>query len=146
MATSKLEIACELLNDALELYYSKESFFSAIQLAGAAEELLGRHLELISQKSAFKSEVTDFIDLLNAVAPPSGTWHKKEMVNFVNNAKNHTKHMDPGSEIAVDFDPRLEAREILERAVSDYYHLISFSTLAETPLIRRFNQDRGVQA
>ena len=146
MATSKLEIACELLNDALELYYSKESFFSAIQLAGAAEELLGRHLELIGQKSAFKSEVTDFVDLLNAVAPPSGTWHKKEMVNFVNNAKNHTKHMDPGSETTVDFDSHLEAREILERAVSDYYQLIAFSTLTETPLIRRFNQDHGVQA
>ena len=146
MATFKLEIACELLNDALELYYSKESYFSAIQLAGAAEELLGRHLQLIGEKSAFKSEITDFVDLLNAVAPTSGTWHKKEMVNFVNNAKNHTKHMDPGSETAVAFDPCLEAREILERAVSDYYHLIAFSTLVETPLIRRFNQDRGVQA
>ena len=76
MATSKLDISCELLNDALELYYSKKSYFSAIHFGGAAEELLSRHLELIGKKSAFKSEVTDFVDLVNAVDPASGSWRR----------------------------------------------------------------------
>ena len=41
---SKIQIACEYLELAMKLFLSERDLFSAIHLAGAAEEILGQHL------------------------------------------------------------------------------------------------------
>ena len=41
---SKLDIAREYLDAAIEAFLARRSFFCAIHLAAAAEELLGAHL------------------------------------------------------------------------------------------------------
>ena len=40
----KLSIACEYLDMAMQLYIEERNYFCAIHLAGAAEELFGKHL------------------------------------------------------------------------------------------------------
>jgi len=51
----KLEVAIELLHAALHHYYVDERYFAAVQCAGAAEELLGKYVELEGGESAFES-------------------------------------------------------------------------------------------
>ena len=54
-ATSKLDIATELLDRALRLYYERDSYFAALHLAGAAQELLGAHVRTHGGISSFQS-------------------------------------------------------------------------------------------
>jgi len=65
----------------------------------------------------------------------------KEMEGLLNHAKNRTKHMDSTEDSVVTFDPAEQAHDLLDRAVSDFYHLMQYCPLAETPLIARFNRE-----
>lgn len=56
----------------------------------------------------------------------------------MNHAKNATKHMSPENDHVVMFDARSEARELLDRAVSNYFRSMVDYDLEETELIRRF--------
>ncbi|HZX76345.1 hypothetical protein [Lysobacter sp.] len=139
MAVEKLTVACEFLEQALRLYY--ESYhFSAIHLAGAAEELLGAHLTLLGQSSTFHSYRTAGVELANALGSGSPVT-RKDMEGLLNHAKNRSKHMDLAEDNFITFDPAEEARELLDRAVSDYYHLMQYCQLPETPLVARFNRE-----
>ena len=137
VAVDKLTVACELLEQALRLYY-ENSYFATIHLAGAAEELLGAHLAAIGKSSSFDNFRTAGVELVNSFreGPPIT---RKDMEGLLNHAKNRTKHMDSTGDSVITFDPAEEARELLDRAVSDYYHLMQYCSLTETPLIARFN-------
>lgn len=45
MRVSKLTIAAEYLNTAIELYFRGDAYFSALHLAGAAQELFSKFVE-----------------------------------------------------------------------------------------------------
>jgi len=51
----KLNIACELLDRSLRLYYSGDSYFACLHLAGAAEEILGVYVEKAGAESSFEN-------------------------------------------------------------------------------------------
>jgi hypothetical protein len=137
MTVEKLTVACEFLEQALRLYY-ESSYFSAIHLAGAAEELLGAHLTLLGKESTFHNYRTVGVALANSFGdgPPIT---RRDMETLLNHAKNRSKHMDSLEDGVITFDPAEAAHELLDRAVSDYYHLMQYCPLAETPLIARFN-------
>jgi hypothetical protein len=59
----------------------------------------------------------------------------------MNHAKNATKHMDDGDDDRVYFNVEFEARERLDLAVMNYYILMQFLPLRETPLLQRFNSE-----
>lgn len=139
VAADKLTVACELLDQALRLYYER-LYFSAIHLAGAAEELLGAHLTAIGKSSTFHNFRTAGVELANSFGEGAPIT-RKEMEGLLNHAKNHTKHMDSAGDSVITFDPVEEARELLDRAVSDYYHLMQYSSLTETPLVAKFNRE-----
>jgi hypothetical protein len=135
----KLDIACELLDRALRLYYEGDSFFASLHLAGAAEEVLGVYAEKCGTPSSFNS----FRSAAAKLAKVMGDAKNEEaamrvMGELMNRAKNQTKH----GHGAVAFDAREEAKDVLDRAVSNYYVLINYiPALRETPLIGRFNNE-----
>jgi hypothetical protein len=136
LPVEKLTIACELLEQALRLYYER-FFFSSLHLAGAAEELLGAHLTFLGKTSTFHSLRTAGVELANTLGNGEQITRRR-MEYMLNHAKNRTKHMDSDEDSVITFNPAEEARDLLERAVSDYYHLMRYYPLVETPLLARF--------
>lgn len=138
--TPKLVIACELLDRALRLYFEGGSDFAVIHLAGAAEELLARHVERIGQESAFWSLQRGAVRLSKYFNEDGSESSPKAIARVLNHAKNATKHMYAKDDDHVHFDARADAHDLLDRAVSNYYQAMTEYELDETPLIQRFNQ------
>jgi hypothetical protein len=86
---SKLEIAHEYLDAAIEFFLARTNFFCAIHLAAAAEEVFGAHLpgsQRIST-SAWKAE--------RALKSETGRVPTdKEARKSVNKWKNEVKHIE----------------------------------------------------
>jgi hypothetical protein len=133
----KLNVASELLHQALRLYYEGGAFFSSLHLAGAAEEVLGKYVELSGGVSAFKSLQTGAVKLSAILSPDKSPSNPKGIANIINHAKNNTKH----GHGEVNFDPKMQAHDLLDRAVTNYYFLMSHYELEETELVRRFNHE-----
>jgi len=133
----KLNVASELLHQALRLYYEGEAYFSSINLAGAAEEVLGKYVELSGGVSAFKSLQSGAVKLSALLSPDKSPSDSKDIANLMNHAKNNTKH----GHGEINFDPKKQACDLLDRAVTNYYFLMSHYELKETDLIRRFNHE-----
>ena len=53
-------------------------------------------------------------------------------------ARNRIKHIDPVGDDDVKFDAQLQAKEMLDRAVTDYYHLMNYMPFEESIALRRF--------
>ena len=104
IAVSKLEIASEYLDAAIEFFLARTNYFCAIHLSAAAEELFGAHLpedERISTlawraEKALMSETGSVP--LDAVARKS-----------VNEWKNDVKHMDDGTSPTITINPAFAA-------------------------------------
>ena len=138
LPTEKLQVAVELLDRALRMYYEGNSYFAALHLAGGAEEVLGAYVERSGGESSFKSLQRGAVRIskfLNGGEESSS----QDIALVMNHAKNRTKHMNSEGDDHVFFDPKIEARDLLDRAVSNYYALMSFHELPETELVRRFN-------
>ena len=123
MTISKRTIAAEYLTRAIELYFRGDSYFSAIHLAGAAQELLGKFVERTGADSAHTSLVKGAVRIskyLNEDGEPST---EKKIRALINHAKNRVKHMDDEGDDVIDFDARAQAKELLDLAVSEFYHL-----------------------
>ena len=139
MATvDRLVVACELLDRSLRFYYEGDSNFASLNLAGAAEEILGAYAEKHGVQSAFSSMKVGGAALLRYLDPETGNRAEKEMGDLMNRAKNQTKH----GHGPVSYNAEQEAKELLDRAVSNYYFLMNYyPELKETELIRRFNRE-----
>lgn len=140
MSVTKVAVACELLEESLRLYYQGEAYFAALHLAGTADELFAAYLKGHGQTSSFADWCTDGVRAINHLQPADPI-ASKDMALMLNNAKNRTKHMDSMSDSQITFDPRVEAHELLDRAVEDFYRLSSLIPLVETDLIKRFNRE-----
>lgn len=124
MATiSKLTIAAEFLTRAIELYFRGDSYFSALHLAGASQELLGKFVERTGAISAHTSLVEGavrFSAVLHEGGVPSTD---KQMRAVINYAKNRVKHLDDVGDDVIEFDAQAQARDMLDLAVSEFYQL-----------------------
>jgi len=137
---NKIEIAKELLDSALYHYYDSQQYFASIHCAGAAEEILGRYIESHGGEPAFEKQNEDLrkiSKILNDIESP-----KKDITYVMNYAKNKTKHMDKEDDEILVLDPKLEAEDLLDRAVGNYYNLMAHLDLEETEYIQRYNQVR----
>jgi hypothetical protein len=140
--TPKIEIAAQLLDTALRHYFSEPpEYFATICLAGASEEILGKHVESKGGESSFNSMKNGAVLLSQFLEGEPTT--EKAIHNLMNKAKNSTKHMNGGDDSTVDFEPKAEAKDLLERAVTNYYQLMGHFELKETDLLTRFNNERG---
>jgi hypothetical protein len=147
--TKKLLIAIELLDRALQMYFEGNSYFASLHLAGAAEELLAAYVKKHGDTSSFESmrdfvvklSKTDFIK--SSINDDIVEVSAKNIGKAMNRAKNATKHMDTTDDDLIEFDAKAEAKDLLNRAVNNYYQLMSFMDLEETRLLQRFNDEVG---
>lgn len=122
---SKLVIANEYLRRAIELYFRGDSYFSALHLAGAAQELLGAFVERTGKMSRRQSIVGAAVDISAILDARGVSSTEKEICRVVNHAKNRVKHMDAQKieDEFISFDPQSHAKEMLDFAMSDFYQL-----------------------
>ena len=129
---TKLRAAEIQLERALELYLSGTDYLSAITLAGAAEEPLGKMVALRGGKHALKSDASAMgavhVHLYNE------TLAERQAIAHINRVRDWLKHYSDGSDIEID--ERSEAHDIIDRAVSNYWQLTS----RETERMRRFRE------
>ncbi len=134
---SKIDIALEYLEVALGCYLESGQYFAALHCAGAAEELLGKFVEMKGGESAFRSTQASAIQfgayLYGQHAKP------KDMADIINHAKNRSKHMDGSHDSSIRFDPRQEAHDLIERCMRNVYVLMRTENIAETERMRVFN-------
>jgi len=131
---TQLQAAQAQLERALALYLDERDYLSAITLAGAADEVLGKMLEAAGGKHRLHQEAS----AMHVVSLSLGgdVVSKKEAIEALNQVRDWLKHYKDGA--ILSFDARLAAREMLERAVAN---LIALTNNA-SPLVRRFDEQR----
>ena len=92
---TKLDIAEQQLLHAIELFCSGERIISAITLAGAAEEILGKLVAGTGQTNSMESEVSDKCELFESFFHRTG--NSKTFRDQENSARNELKHVGTGT-------------------------------------------------
>jgi hypothetical protein len=129
----KVDVARHYLEDALRLY-SEARFFSALTLAGAAEEMLGKSLKHVvpgeicgvslGPVSADEHEVESMFafdsQLLNIGAPRFTRQSRDEIRKALNRPRNSAKHFNDQKESSFEFDAQFEAGSLLLRAIRNF--------------------------
>ena len=135
---NKYQVATELLDNAIRLYFEENSYFSALHLAGGAEEVLAVYLDDLGVISAFQRTQSFF--RWSYIADSSYQVKKSdtEIVDYLNNPKNSVKHKRGKVDNHVEFDPVVETRKILDRAITNYCLLMPRLGLAETLQIKKY--------
>ena len=64
---------------------------------------------------------------------------RDSMNKSINRVKNGSKHMKGRDDINIQCNLKEEAQNILDRAVSNFYTLMTFENLNETSLMKKFN-------
>jgi hypothetical protein len=140
--TPKMQVAKELLDKALESYFDG-AYFAAIHLAGGAEEILGRYVTRITgTDNAFKSLQNFAVSISEPQDQDEHDLTHKAIERLMTYARNRTKHINQAGDDDVKFDPQCEAKDLLNRAVTDYYHLMNYVPFEESAVLRRFNELR----
>ena len=112
----KFDIAKEQLLESIRLYIEGRSIISALTLAGAAEEILGKLVKNQGGNNALKLKVIDLCELHELCfgeKPDS-----KKYLTLRNAARNEAKHLCTGAKIEFDIDE--EASSLIYRAIQNY--------------------------
>ncbi len=117
----RIDLACEQLDCALELFLSQRSHVSALTLGGASEEILGQALRQIGSATT--------LDAMFPLVEPTQTlisgrsYTSKEYRNEKNRVRNAAKHMRNTSQRTIDADLEDEALWLIVRACDNYRRL-----------------------
>jgi hypothetical protein len=130
----KLDIACKQLDTAIDLFFQGENHFSVITLAGAAEEILGRYMELVGKQSSLEG-IVEGTALVHKHLYGVDLPHR-EFKFRANMARNSIKHLDSDEDLNVTFDSEQEMIDMLVRATDNYYGL----EIPESDQVQKFNQ------
>jgi hypothetical protein len=117
----KTDIALEFLDMAMELFVQQRSYFAAIHLAAAAEELLGKLLpkeERISE-IAIKAQIAFQVDndRKEIDYDTAQKTERKAAAKVDAGLKNTIKHVNDGNDLEVEGDPVSEASYFIEHAL-----------------------------
>jgi hypothetical protein len=105
---NRVQLAVEQLHVAIDLFLSKRSFVSALTLAGAAEEILGRKAERLGKEKVISTQHKIISNLLDRSNRKMQSF--KEYAKSKNVARNKVKHFDPESD--EDFCMNIEREAI----------------------------------
>src|SRR5450432_583588 len=118
-AYSRIDLALSQLEAALCLFANGKDFPSAITLAGAADEVFGKVLAsrgLESSLESIKKAVAAIhLKLYGEETSP------QQIVARANGARNALKHWNDGDSELVKLDLEVEARDMLHRAIDNYW-------------------------
>lgn len=118
-ALSAEEIARHQLLTAIKLWQEGDHL-SALTLAGAAEEILGKRLRKIGHEPSF-DQMKKIIVALAAQEGDADPKLESVVGDMLNKTRNTLKHY-AGDE-SLSFDLRADCREMLERAIANYHAL-----------------------
>ena len=147
-STPKHEVACELLDRAIELFLRGDSYYSALHLGGAAEELLSVYArETHATSSSMLVPAFDQMkEAVVALCTPCTEYERTKADKWVHNrmmdAKNSVKHMRGVRDSYVEFDAPEEAYDVIDRAITTYFQLLSPLRLPHLPSIPKFDAKR----
>ena len=128
----RVDLAVEQLGDALRLFLDEQRYASALTLAGAAEEVLGRAVEHGGGTSNLQWKFSKVAQVDQALFGKPLKW--SEFVDEENAARNALKHMREPDEHTLDTDLEMAAVWMLVRACDNYRRL----GLEETEEMGRF--------
>lgn len=138
---AKVQVARELLDRALQMYFEK-AYFAAIHLAGAAEELFGAYLLLLTDEKpaavSFHDEAAQALGFEVGEVPKSVS---VTLYRLIHNARNRTKHLNSDGDHEITFDDVLEAETVLRRALLNFYALAAEVGLKPTRRMYRFERE-----
>lgn len=116
----KNDVALIQLERAIRLYLEGD-FISALTLAGAAEEILGKQIK--SRLNAFEEQVT----IIDSILTKWGViTDKKDIRNHLNYPRNSLKHLKVGEREDFNYSFTEAALELIERAISNYIKVTSY--------------------
>jgi hypothetical protein len=104
------------LMHAIDLFCSREHLVSAITLAGAAEELLGKLAEGQGQQTALAIEISDHCEL--AESHFGRLPDRKTVRTLQNKARDALKHIGDGEVVSIDLEQ--EAVSMIERGIYNF--------------------------
>jgi hypothetical protein len=113
---SAQEIAEHQLLAALKLWQQYD-YLSALTLAGAAEEILGKRLKKLGRTSSFEQIKNDIVTMAKAYGDTDPKTEKL-IGDLLNQTRNELKHYE--GEESLSFDLREDAAEMLGRAITNY--------------------------
>lgn len=128
-------MALQQLETALFLYFERRDYYSVITLAGAADEIFGQLLRAQGAEprlESIKRSVAAIFEHLRG--RPLDPAYVAQRANF---ARNALKHWNEGQPLVVEFDAIEEAKDMLERAISNYWSLEEELTAA----MKRFQNE-----
>ncbi len=128
----RIELAKEQLEIALEMFLKRRSFVSALTLAGAAEEILGKALIQRGEKTTLQHECPLIEPVESLFRKTKYGWG--EFIEKKNRARNAAKHMKDKSEATITADLEDEALWMIVRACDNHTRL----GLELTPLMYEF--------
>jgi hypothetical protein len=129
----RIDLAKEQLDVALELFLSQRSLVSALTLAGAAEEILGKELSRLSEECTLQHEYSMIAPVQELLHRRRYSW--KDFIDEKNRVRNAAKHMGNASELSVYADLEDQALRMLVRACDNYRRL----ALNPTPRMEEFD-------
>lgn len=119
---NKVEIAIEQLEVALKLFLNEGSYVSALSLAGAAEEILGKALKIDGVENSLQELYKNYQRPgLEWISPPK-TW-KEFTTDGKNRVRNAVKHLSDAKDLTFEADIEDEAIWMLVRATDNYNRL-----------------------
>lgn len=121
-AYTYLDIARVQLEKSVVLYMSEGDYISAITLAGAAEEILGKMVKFSGKKNALAQEVEVGLELneIFSGCPDLRELSANEIIAEAVFWRNRMKHLDVSTLTGVLLDDKEAAKDLIERALKNY--------------------------
>lgn len=116
----KKDIALRQLRQAIRLF-TEEQFICSLTLAGAAEEILARLLQVEGKEPALEVSyglIRYFREILD-LCPSIDQKSKREMFNEWNHARNRVKHHDSAEALTIELNDCDEAYWMIRRALKN---------------------------
>ena len=139
----KIDMAVQQLEDALQAYFDGR-YHSALVLAAAAEQLFAGYMHLHEIEPAFSNRKKAIVSVANSLKSRSDASIKqttdKDIGELLNRAYNQSHHAGK-TELELHMNPKFEAQETIDRAVSNFDSLQSGYELPELVLAQRFVKD-----
>jgi hypothetical protein len=142
MAIEKLNIAIEHLDNALNCFYNREAYHSAILCAGAGQEILGKYLleyDPGTPEDARVDKHHHIVNMVNRLAGLAGLdgVKKNSIRKSLRADYNTTKHMDDLTDAEIFYEPKGAAANAIYHAIKHYLRLTKYKKLKKTVLIDR---------
>lgn len=129
------DLALNQLETALRLFFEANDFASVVTLAGAADEIFGKLLIDQGKENSLESFKKAVASIhLSLYGEAVKTTH---IADRANRAKNSLKHWDIGQPLIVKLDLEQEAKDMLFRAIDNYWLLKGVLT----PAMEKFQRE-----